>query len=308
MKVFNHSKTFDDITPDFLAERKIVLNEKTYSGYKGRIELFSQWLQKESLSEQPIKKITNVEIARFFAFLANERNLDKPTCQKYFVTIRKVLQYAQKTKDITSKELPFDMVVFPAKKGDFSPDLIPKEIFPALTSTMKERDPQLYLAAMVQYYAFIRPRRELRTLKGCDINLKEGYIHVSEMVAKTKVLRYATITKDLYDIMIEYGIDKMDPQLYVFGKKSKFSSKPIGVNCFSYRFNKLREEFKLSNKVKFYSFKHTGITDMLNAGVPLNAVKDQAGHVRLSSTQHYAKKYSGKTNPTLRNYSRTPNP
>jgi hypothetical protein len=50
--------------------------------------------------------------------------------------------------------------------------------------------------------------------------------------------------------------------------------------------------------------KFSGVTDMLNAGVPLISVQGQVGHTRLSSTQHYAKKYAGVVNRDIKNYLR----
>jgi site-specific recombinase XerD len=306
MNIFKTYKTLDEILPDFLAERKIVLKKRTLVGYVGRFKLFSWWLKEHKLSDLSLRRLSNQNISDFFVYLANERNLDRPTCQKYFITVRSLFQYALKRKEV-DKEFPLDLVVFPSKKGDYSPELIPKEKFDALVNDMKENDAQLYLAAMIQYYAFIRPGIELKSLKTDDFDFTQGVIHVSETVAKTKVTRFATMTKDLYDICIWYGIDQALKNKFVFGKKRKFADKPVGINNFTIRFNRFRTKHGISDKVKFYSFKHTGITDMLNSGIPLIAVKDQAGHTRLSSTQHYAKKYAGIVNMELRNYSRTVN-
>ena len=90
----------------------------------------------------------------------------------------------------------------------------------------------------------------------------------------------------------------------MFGSKGRITQKHIGVNSLASRFNVFRNKHGLSKGVKFYSFKHSGITDMLNAGVPLIAVQGQAGHTRLSSTQHYAKKYTGIVNPDIKTYLR----
>lgn len=284
-----------------------MLKNRTYIGYIGRIALFSDWLKEHGLSDVSIRKITNQDIAKFFASLANDRGLDKPTCQKYFVTIRMLWEYARKIGEYDKRELPFDLVVFPVKKGDFSPALIPREVFNDIVADMKAKDPQLYLAAMIQYYAFIRPSAELRKLMSDDFNFEQKYIRVSELIAKTKVTRYATITKDLLEILIEQGIDKIPKGKYVFGKKGKVAdsaSKIIGINSFSYRFIAFKKKYSLHERVKFYSFKHTGITDMLNSGVPLISVQWQAGHSRLSSTQHYAKRYGGMVNQDMLDYQR----
>jgi len=302
MWLLKQHKTFDEIVPGYLASRKILLKPRSYIGDVGMLKAFSLWLASNNLSEHPLTKISKLHISNFFASLANIKNLDKPTCQKYLTVLRFVWQFAQKAGEFKG-DLPFDLVTIPKKRGDFSPELIPKEVFVPLCEAIKGKDPQLYLAAMMEYYSFIRPN-ELRNLKTDDIFLDEGFIKVSDLIAKTKVTRYPTITKDLKEVFLWFGIDKAPKGMYIFGKKGYGEVKHIGINTLSHRFRKFRKQFGLNKRVRLYSFKHTGITDMLNAGVPLIAVMQQAGHARLSSTQHYAKKYSEKVNKDLLNYSR----
>lgn len=304
MSILKVYKTFNEISILFLKERNISLKYRTYKGYVGRINLFNIYLKNNKLDTIPLRKLSNVDISNFFVYLIKDRNLDKPTCQKYYITLTKVWKYAIKLNEYNKQELPFNLVVFPNKKGDFSPDLIPKNIFNILINDIKRNDYELYVAAMIQYYAFIRPNCELRKLKTDDFDFVKNTIKVSETIAKTKVTRYVTITIELLEILLEYGIKDAPKNKYIFGKKHRFDDSYIGINNFSYRFRYFRKKHNLDIKVKFYSFKHTGITDMLNSGVPLISVQWQAGHFRLSSTQHYAKKYGDTTDINIINYKR----
>ena len=299
MSFLHRYKTFDEILPDFLGERKIMLKPRSYAGDISRFKHFRIWLTEQGLINIPLKKITNQDISRYFVYLAGR--LDKPTSQKYFVSLRMLWQYSQKIKEV-GIDLPFDMVVFPKKKGDFSPQLIPKEKYDDLMADIRANDFQLYVACMTVYYCFIRPRIELRLLKTEDVNMEAGFIRITDEHAKTGFLRYATITPELKEAFIEYGINEAPKGLYVFGKKRKIGVRHIGINSFSERFNVYRNRHGISKGVKFYSNKHTGMTDMLNSGVPLPVVQGQAGHLRLSSTQHYVKKYSNIINSILKDY------
>jgi integrase len=302
MKLFKTYRTFEEILPEHLTERKIALTHRSFAGEVSKFRRFDSWLNSHDLHDKSLRKISNRDIARFFVEIAGE--LDKPTCQKYFISIRGLWQFAFKVGEI-GKTLPFDLVVFPTKKDDYSPALIPREDFCELMEDIKKNDRQLYLASMIVYYAFIRPGRELRLLKTDDFNFELGYIRVIAQNAKTRKQRFVTIPPELMEVCIAYGIDDADPGLFVFGSKGKISKRHIGINSLAARFNVFRTKHGLSRKVKFYSFKHTGMTDMLNAGVPLLAVQGQAGHDRLTSTQHYAKKYAGIINPSIKTYLRT---
>lgn len=306
MNIFKTYKTYDEILPGFLAARRIVLNPRTYSCDFGKVAVFSDWLKDNQLSSVPLKKLTNQQIASFFAHLATDKQLDRSTLQKYFVVIRMVWQYAFKIKEYTERDLPFDLVVFPLKHIDSSPDLIPKEIFVPLTQAMRMKDPMIYLAAMLEYYAFIRPREEVRKLRTEYFNLGNRSIFIPE--TKTKKARYATITPELMEILIWYGLDKAPSGKYIFCRKGIFGDNYVSVNYFEYHFDKFKKLFNLPKRCVFYSFKHTGITDMLNNGVALKSVMEQAGHERLSSTQHYAKKYASGPNADMLKYRRDPLP
>ena len=162
MNFFKKYQSFSQILPDFQAERGLFLGEKTFNSEKGVLQRFSEWLDENNLGNKPLRSITNRDIGRFSTMIA--KSLDKPTCQKYMGSIEMVWEYAKKIGEFPGKDLPFNMVVIPGKKGDFSPALIPKEVFEEMVNAMKNEDSSLYVAAMILYYAFIRPGRELRNL------------------------------------------------------------------------------------------------------------------------------------------------
>ena len=55
----------------------------------------------------------------------------------------------------------------------------------------------------------------------------------------------------------------------------------------AYQWDKVRKKYGFRKEVQFYSLKDTGITDMLNAGVPAIKVRDQARHSDLRITEIY---------------------
>lgn len=305
MKLFRKYKTYDEILPAFLYEKGIELKDRTYLNYVSKTKLFTSWLKNRSMSELPLRKITNNHISEFFIYLAKERDLDRPTCEKYFLVLRTLWRYAKKRGEVDI--LPFDLVTFPAKKEDNSAEVIIPEHLRLILPEMKEKDKQLYLAAMMEYYCFIRPGTELRLMKVKDIDLVNGTIQVSTGHAKNGHKRIVTMPVQLIEICKEYGIDKADKELFIFGKHKRIEDRPLSVNMLAYRFNKIRNRLNLTKRYKFYSFKHTGATALHNSNiVSLRQLMDQLGHSRLSATEHYIKRHAGFVNTAIREYFPSP--
>ena len=63
---------------------------------------------------------------------------------------------------------------------------------------------------------------------------------------------------------------------------------------------KIRTALKLPKKYQWYSLKDTGITNMLKAGVPTIAVRDQARHHSIIQTEAYTPKEILKANVDIK--------
>lgn len=298
MAFFRKYKTFEQISTAFLFEKETSILPRSYKSYVRNIEVFQTWLEDHDLHTKPIRKIKSEDIKKFFNYLGKERRLDKSTCEKYFLSLRKVFTYAELLEEL--EYIPFKHVVFPLKKKDQSADVISDDDLKLLLTTIESTDKQLYLACMIQYYCFIRPGKELRLLKIGDIHLRSGILVVQQENSKNRKRQTVTITKQLAEILKEYGVNKAEKSLYVFGKKKRFNTTAVSVNMLRYRFNKVRDMLGLSKRYKFYSLKHTGATRLHVSGVSMFELMSQLRHSKLESTQHYLKKCSGVASTRIR--------
>jgi len=299
MALFRKYKTPKELLTGFLLEKEIGIQYKSFRTYAGQIPVFTDWLEEHGYGDLPIRKITPETIADFFYFLAVEKGLDKPTCQKYFLNIRQLFQYAEKRGEL--EILPFDLVVFPRKKKDQGADVIQAVHLKPLLEEIKKCDPQLFLACMIQYYCFIRPGRELRLLRVGDIDLDNGLIVVQQIHAKNKLRQTVTMPNHLIEICREYGIAEANKSLFVFGKKKRFGTVPVSVNMLRYRFNQIKNRLNLPNGYKLYSMKHTGASNLHKSGISMRELMDQLRHTQLEATSHYLKKHCGIVNDRIRN-------
>lgn len=291
-------QTFDDVLIEFSDFRKIGSSKRAFEGTSGQLKIFSNWLKENHYSNLSISKINSLIISKFFIFLATEKNLDRSTCQRYFLNVRLLFKYAKKKNYI--KIIPFDQVQFPLKKEDGGAQVILKNDLVLLLSEIKKRNFQLYVACMMEYYCFIRPGRELRLMKVNQIDLNLGIIRIPATLAKNKRSEVVTIPTQMIEILKEYGIESADKNFYVFGKKQHPGPKPWSVNALSSKFREIRDDLNLSTGYKFYSFKHTGATMLHESGAPMRALMDQLRHTKLDATQHYLKKHAGITDDHIK--------
>jgi len=307
MKIFKNHRTFDEIALEYLPKEEISLRHRTYVNHKGKINIFSQWLSDNNLSEQPLRKLSSKNISDFFAYLVKERKLDRPTCEKYFLSLRSVWKYAIKCGDAST--LPFDNISFPPKGKDCSAKRIPAKDRELLLTEIRKRDSQLYLACMFEYYCAIRPGSELRLLKVKDIDFGNGVVYISADRAKSGRGEFITMPKQMINLCREYKIDKANPEFYVFGKKKVPGVVNISVNMLSYRFNKIRDSLGLSKEYKLYSMKHTGCTALSDAKIVSSVeMMHHFRHTKLDVMLHYIRKHGGMINTDIRDYFPDPIP
>lgn len=290
-------KTFSEILVPFLSEKEIQLKKKSLNAYKNQTKVFCEWLNCTGKLDSSICNITEEDMSEFFLYLARDKDLDRTTCKKYYTSIKAVFQYAKKRKELT--ELPFDLVVFPSKKGDCSARAMTDEELKAITSLIYKKDKQLFIAGMTQYYCGARPGREVRLLKAKNFDLTSGTLKIDSENAKKGKTRFVTLSDDFISLCKEYGIDKANPEDYVFGCKKTIGGDPVSENMLRYRFNKYRKQLGLSNDVKFYSFKHTSASRLIRI-MDINSVRDFLGHSSITSTQRYIHKIGTGLNETLK--------
>ncbi|MFK8294801.1 tyrosine-type recombinase/integrase [Capnocytophaga canimorsus] len=148
---------------------------------------------------------------------------------------------------------------------------------------LKIDDFHFYVFCMTTYYCFIRPA-ELKKLKVSDVDLQNGFITVSAEISKNRKTENVTIPNVFLDDLKKH-IGTSDKNNFLFGKQVVPDKKPF--NSLQYRWKNMQEKYQFRKEVQFYSLKDTGITDLLNSGIPAVKVQTQARHSDLKVTEHY---------------------
>jgi len=151
-----------------------------------------------------------------------------------------------------------------------------------------ELDGQIEFLAIIQltFYALLRPKETLH-LKPGNIDLKNRIITVPAHVAKTRKMRKVTISNTLFNTLKKLNISKINPDSYIFSTSYKPGTKLLNSRAVSKTWSKIREDLDLKKEMQFYSFKDSGIIQLLQDGVSPEIVRDQAGHSSLEMTNKY---------------------
>jgi len=81
----------------------------------------------------------------------------------------------------------------------------------------------------------------------------------------------------------------VDPESFLFYNKLKKNSfQKLRMDPVSKNFKKILRKLNLNEDFKFHSLRTSAITDLLKSNIPLNIVKEIAGHKSITTTMIYS--------------------
>ena len=264
-----------------VAEKEVKDNVKrpsTLASAKKFLKYFLKYLK----TQKTVTFISQIDIRIVNAFLDDaymNRNASPNTYNSYLIKMRTFFNYCiskgylrkNPTEGIKTKKIS------EKKRATLNDDEKLR------LAKLREENFHFYVLCMTTYYCFIRPK-ELMMLRVGDVNLEKGYITVPGNVSKNKKTENVTIPNVFIDDLAAH-IGDADKECYLFGQKWQPTMK-VGTRL-AYYWGKIKKKYNLRKEVQFYSLKDTGITDMLNAGVPAIKVRNQARHSNLKITEVY---------------------
>jgi integrase len=149
----------------------------------------------------------------------------------------------------------------------------------------------------------IRPK-EILSVRIEDVNIAKKTIRITADNAKNGKQRYCALTQDIIDDLLEMNIFEYTSKHFLFGLNLTPCITPSGDARLRKEWDKVRKALKLPKEMQLYSFRDTGITEMLKAGIDDLTVMQHADHHSLEMTSNY----SSHADPNLVNiiYERSP--
>jgi integrase/recombinase XerD len=143
-----------------------------------------------------------------------------------------------------------------------------------------------FTLCMATYFCFLR-RTEITKIKVKDVNLYKSYISIDGKISKNRKTENVTIP-NAFSIILSKHLQESNNDDFLFSDNNfspgNIQLKPKRISDF---WNIFRNKNNIGTEYQFYSLKDTGITDLLNSGIPAIKVRDQARHYDLKITESY---------------------
>lgn len=290
-KLRQDSRQIRKFVSDFIRIKRLEISKKSLESYVSKLRLFCIWIEhSHKYRNLKLEEITPDVIHDFFFYLIDDRKLDTSTIDKYEVNLRQLFKYFVQRNLIHTS--PVINIPKPPKMKDMAARPINDNHLATLLKYIENKDPQFFLACMLQFFLCCRPGNELRLLKIEDIDLSNKIVHIREANGKTGA-RTITIPDALARICYNYHLAAYSPEYYIFSSRNIPGALPVGKNYFSRRFRMFRDQLGLPKGYKFYSLKHTAAGKLLESGATIIEVMNHLGHKDFKSTLHYVKRHLG---------------
>lgn len=273
---------------EFLEFKRASVTHKSYQTYCSKLRIFAEWAEAHNLNSIHISFITRDHIIDFMRHIVECNNISRLTVEKYAQILHAFFEYLLKSKEILT-ENPATNIPRMGALVDKAPSPIPERDRKILLSYMAEKDPQLWLVCLFEYYCAIRPN-ELRQLKIGSIDLERQEIRVPCTISKNRKTEIVSIPNQLHNVLKSLGVDKMPSDLYLFSDNGNPGTKMVGKNTFCNHFVRIRKKLGLPSTYKLYSFKHSGGVELVNAGVDTWQLQRHFRHKSIETTENYIRK------------------
>ena len=129
---------------------------------------------------------------------------------------------------------------------------------------------------------------EVLNLKIKDIDFVRKIINIYQ--PKSNRYKVLPLTEKLSNLLEEIiGNDSNDRERYLFYDKLKNNLYlKLRADTVSKKFKKILRKLNLNEDFKFHSLRHSSITELIKNNVPLNVVKEIAGHTSINTTMIYS--------------------
>ena len=268
-----------------MQEREVeegVKRTDTLRSYKSFLDLFVKYLKDKKLMLKFVIEIDTFVIQNYLDYLFYDRKNSARTYNNHLKFLNTFFLWC-KTKNFINAN-PAESIK-PKAKVQKKREVLAVDI-KAKVKTLRETNFHYYVLCMLTYYCFIR-RTELTKLKVSDVYLHGGYIVIDGENSKNRKTESVTIP-DVFLSDLAQHLTTANNSDYLFStNKFKAGPTPITPKKISDEWAKFRKAHKFDSKYQFYSLKDTGITDLLNSGIPAIKVRDQARHYDLKITESY---------------------
>lgn len=243
-------------------------SKKTIYTYKNDIKRFIEYFEKNKL------EINTINMRKFKDYLLEALLLSPKTVNRNIIAIRQFLEYLH-INNIDIKMIKIQ------EQGFLEDTLTNDEVIRMIKETEKMHDFRAKAFICTLYYTGMRVSEAISVLSE-DIN-KDSI----RILGKGGKYRDILIPKKLKDIWKDYMIVRKNNSNKLFTGREGGISRFTALNIVK-KYGSMAKIKK--DKVYNHAFRHLYCLNLVDRGIPLDAIKDLAGHKNISTTIIYTRK------------------
>ena len=279
-----------DAVGKFLAAKAKTCRHATVRSYQSFCRIFLQYANCHGLSNGYCMLVERAHLLAFLEWCADTSDLSNRSWNNYAGFLFTLFDFCKQrgyTNENPAAELPRRRV---DKKQR---TIIQKADRDVIRAWFEARCPRYISVMMLCFRLFIRPK-EISMLRIADIDFENRMLRIRSTVAKNHNERLLGIP----DVLLEYfeGLKGWPATYYIYADPATYAPGPKMMSPvrIAEKWKEMRDDLKLPASYQFYSLKDTGITEMLEAGVPAKYVKELADHHSLEMTDRYTHRSEAK--------------
>ena len=261
----------------------------TKNSYVSSAGIFHNFLRQKKWADLHLANFTRIQALHFLDYCQIERKYSGKTYNNMINMMRSLFNELIDRGHITDN--PFVAIKKKKVRAKKRRPFTVKER-KIVIKRAKATNEYLYLAILLQYHCFIRPK-ELTRLKAYMFDFKNGVIVLPGNITKNGLNGIVTIPNCIVD-KIKRIVSKSDPNYYVFGSKLKSNAlNKCSKNYLGRKHSSILKELHSEGKLPvlegltFYSWKDTGAQVLFKNNINPDEVMKQMRHKDLAYTQRY---------------------
>lgn len=277
--------TFEEAINAFLAEKERELRPDSLRSYRSYCSSLGDWVRKHKPKGFYVIAFTDVDAVHYLDTLYSRPRFTPRTFNNYRAFFLGFFAWLIAHKYV--RDNPFAGIK-KKKTGKKNRGMIEKETRHKIENHLREHNFPMLVICKLMFHCLMRPKEILMT-RIANIHTEEQTIFVPGEVSKTHNPRTVTIPDALVADLKALNLERYPPHYYAFSVNLLPGKYLQNTRDLGRIWQRLRAELRLSKEEKLYSFRDSGITEDLRAGIPAIMVRDHADHSSLAITNIYTK-------------------
>lgn len=274
-----------DVVARFFSTKEKELRPDSMRSYRSICGHFVEYLKNINKEDMFIQDFKKVNALQYLDYLTTTKVMRNRTYNNYLKNTRAFFQWSVEQCYIEAN--PFSLLKTKREEEKIR-TLVDADSRKKIVKYL-EMNGELGFMVVCQliFMALIRPQ-EIRRLKIKDVDLKNKCINMDSSITKTHYARTCALSDNLIKLLKKLEIEKYPEDYYLIGKEFGPHAEMIPKAYYRLKWSTVRDALNLPKEMQLYSLKDTGITTMLENGVPAITVMKHADHHDLAMTQRYA--------------------